>query len=397
MENMQEYEIAGLLAKALIGALSPEEEERLEIWRTENPELYRTILDAENKKKRDELIRKIEVENAWSVVKKRSGISLGGKTRFFYRWTTIAASVVFCLGIGTLLFFIGDSVQKQDFGEIAKIETGSSKAVLITSGGKQITLEDTTTRQIVLENGMVAVNDGKKVMYTNEVVQDTVPVKVEYNRIQVPRGGEYELYLSDHTKVILNSATELRFPVRFEGKKREVFLKGEAFFSVTKDEKHPFVVKVDDRISVEVLGTDFNIMAYPEEEEIETTLNRGKVRVSNTRIVVELKPDQQSVYHKKQENFTTRQVDAEKYSAWKDGKFIFENATLESIMTRLSRWYNIHVFYQNPEAKEYHFTGDLERYDHFDQTLRMLEKATDVRFQINKDNVIVSTVNIRHR
>lgn len=388
-DNRQEYEIAELLAKAFTGLLSSEEEERLAVWQQENPELYALIMQAENKKQRDELIGGISVDKAWEKVKQGAQI-LPVKRRLLRNWTAVAACVLLCLTVGSLLFWIGESMRKTDVLQFAGIEVGSSKAVLITSQGQQIMLEDSTVKKISIEGGIVATNDGKKVMYTTDNATSDIEGKTQYNTIKVPKGGEYELMLSDYTKVRLNSDTELRFPVRFDKNCREVYLQGEAYFSVTKDEKRPFMVRVGKQVSVEVLGTEFNVMAYIDDDCIEATLNRGRVRVSDTRITVDLVPDQQAVYNKSQGRLSTREVDANKYSAWKDGKFIFENASLESIMTRLSRWYNIHVFYQNAEAKDFHFTGDLERYEHFGETLEMLEKATNVHFQINKDNVIVS-------
>lgn len=388
-EIIQDHKIAVLLVKAFTGIISPEEEEELAVWKEEHPELFSFIMDAENKEKRDRLIRDFSVEEGWEKVRLGAGIGIG-KKKFFRRWTAVAAAVVICLCAGTLLFWIGNSVQQSQIPQFAGIEVGASKALLITSGGEQILLEDTTTRRISLEQGVVALNDGKKVLYTTENMVALSEEEIRYNTIKVPRGGEYELILPDHTKVRLNSATELRFPVRFEKNRREVYLAGEAFFSVTKDEKRPFIVQVGGQMAVEVLGTEFNVMAYTEDDCIETTLNRGKVRVTSNRVTVELNPDEQAVYSKTEGRLSTRPVDAEKFSAWKDGKFIFENASLESIMIRLSRWYNIHVFYQNQEAKEFHFTGDLERYDDFGRTLRMLEKATNVRFHISNDNVVVS-------
>lgn len=389
VEDNRDYEIAGLIAKAFTGALTSEEEKALAVWRTENPELYRMILDTENKKRRDEWIEKIRIDEAWRKVKSRAAIK-EGKQRSVFRWTAVAAAVILCLGVGTMLYWLGNTVQKTHEVKFAGIEVGTSKAILITSAGQQIVLEDTAVRRISLGKGMIAANDGKKVMYLpDDAAKEDSGKEVAYNTVKVPRGGEYELMLSDHTKVRLNSATELRFPVRFDKNRREVYLEGEAFFSVTKDEKHPFVVKMGNGVSVEVLGTEFNVMAYAEDDRIETTLNRGKVRVSDTQASVILDPDHQAVYDKNSKQLSSRQVDTEMYSSWKDGKFIFENASLESILTRLSRWYNIHVFYQNPEAKNFHFTGDLERYEQFDQVLRMLEKATNVRFQVNKDNVVV--------
>lgn len=390
MDDMQDYVIAGLIAKAFTGTISPEEEKLLAVWREKNSELYHLILDTKNKSERDALVKDIRVDAGWEKVKKGAGID-GGRKSSLFRWSAVAASVVFCIGVGALLYWLGDTLQKKDEVQFAGIEAGSSKAVLITSEGRQIVLQDTTVRDISLEGGMMALNDGKRVMYKKgENMAEKAEGEIKYNTVKVPRGGEYELMLSDHTKVRLNSATELRFPVHFEKGRREVYLEGEAWFSVTKDEKRPFVVKVGKQISVEVLGTEFNVMAYSDDDRIETTLNRGRVRVSDTRTEVVLNPNQQAVYTKDLQRLSSRNADAWKYSAWKDGKFIFENASLETIMTRLSRWYNIQVFYQNPEAKEFHFTGDLERYEHFGQTLEMLEKATNVRFQINKDNVIVS-------
>lgn len=384
----EEYKIAGLIAKAFTGILSPEEEKILAGWRENNPEWYEIILDRENRRRREEFIQGTEIDSAWEKVKKAARLGMRRKKSIF-TWGAVAASIVLCIGVGIMLYWLGNSLQNEDHVRFTAIETGSSKAILITSEGRQFMLEDTTVRQISLESGIVATNDGKRVMYHAPAVK-VRETETKYNTVKVPYGGEYELMLSDHTKVRLNSGTELRFPVRFGNDQREVYLEGEAFFSVTKDEKRPFIVKMGNQLSVEVLGTEFNIMAYADEDRIETTLNRGRVKVSGEHSVVELQPDQQAVYDKGQKYLSARQVDAEKYSAWKDGKFIFENTSLEAIMTRLARWYNIHVFYQNPEAKDFHFTGDLERYEHFDQTLKMLEKATNVRFQINKDNVVVS-------
>ena len=107
---------------------------------------------------------------------------------------------------------------------------------------------------------------------------------------------------------------------------------------------------------------------------------------------MELKPNQQAVYTKTNKQINTRNVDASLYSAWKDGLFVFENQPLEDIMTTLARWYNINVFYSNPAVKDFHFTGDLERYSDFKQTLQMLEKATSIHFIINENNVTVEEI-----
>lgn len=387
---LKEYEIAELLAKELTGALSPEEECVLREWQEQHPECYQTVLDAENLKAREEFVGSLRVDEAWEKVKRGAAVPSVRRLNAF-RWMAVAASVVLCLGAGALWLWGGRAVQQVSPQLAAVIEVGSSKALLITPEGREIALQDSTVQQIELEGGITAVNDGKKVVYSDHSSSGNGGETVlKYNTIRVPKGGEYELLLSDRTKVMLNSETELRFPVSFGKDKRDVFLKGEAFFTVTKDTVRPFIVHVSDRISVKVLGTEFNVKAYPDEIRIEATLNRGAVSVSNKVDSVVLRPDQQAVYDKAEQKLSTREVVAERYSGWKDGKFSFENATLESIMVRLGRWYDIQVVYQNPEAKKYHFTGDLERYEHFDKALNMLEKATNVRFKIDRNNVIVS-------
>ena len=198
--------------------------------------------------------------------------------------------------------------------------------------------------------------------------------------------------MPDGTHVWINSDSELSFPTQFDSTRREVFLTGEAYFSVTKDKEKPFIVKVNEDIEIKVLGTQFNVQAYQDENTIETTLCEGSVNVSDGKQKVTLTPSLQAVYSKSTKNLITRKVDTRLYSSWKDGLFVFENKPLEEIMTPLSRWYNIHVFYANQAVKTYHFTGDLERYGDFRKTLGMIEKATSIRFVINGNNIMVEEV-----
>ena len=233
---------------------------------------------------------------------------------------------------------------------------------------------------------MIAKNDGRQVSY-EEIAGESGRDVLVYNTIRVPRGGEYKLFLSDSTEVFLNSDSEIRFPVKFGKNERDVFLRGEAFFIVRKDASRPFVVNADDKVSVEVLGTQFNLQAYPDKKIVETTLNEGLVRVYDGKQSVKIQPDQQVVY--KDGELFIRRVDASLYSAWKDGRFVLLNNTLEDIMMCLGRWYNIDIFWVNPELKEYHFSGELARYEDFTEILDMLEKATRVQFEVKDRTVFV--------
>ena len=174
-----------------------------------------------------------------------------------------------------------------------------------------------------------------------------------------------------------------------------MLLSGEAYFDVTKMQDCPFIVKTKD-IAIKVLGTQFNVQAYPDAKTIETTLCQGSVNVSDGENNVTLQPSQQAVYTKSSKNLRSQKVDTRLYTTWKKGLFVFENKPLEEIMTTLSRWYDIHVFYANPEVKTYHFTGDLERYNDFQKTLDMIEKATSIKFIIKENTVIVQEIKEGH-
>ena len=391
VECPKDYKISRLIAKKLMGVILPEDEEKLNAWLEEdarNKDLYRRILEVENFSTRDMYAKRLDVEHTWDALKEQ----LAGQRKrrsLFSSWQIgVAASVILLVGIGLYWGFNKKPKVKQ-VEVAAHVEMGGAKAILVTSRGDEIVLQDSSVQLITLGGGMVAKNDGSQVSYKENEGTGKDDV-LEYNTIRVPRGGEYKLFLSDNTEVFLNSDSEIRFPVKFGKGKRDVFLRGEAFFVVTKDASRPFVVNANDKMSVEVLGTQFNLQAYPDDAFVETTLNEGAVRVFNGKQGVRLRPDEQAVYD--EGKFTVRKVDASSYSAWKEGRFMLLNHSLENIMTRLARWYNIDIFWENPEVKEYHFSGELARYEDFTEILRMLELATRVHFEVKDRTVFVRKI-----
>ena len=391
VECPKDYKISRLIAKKLMGVILPEDEEKLNAWLEEdarNKDLYRRILEVENFSTRDMYAKRLDVEHTWDALKEQ----LAGQRKrrsLFSSWQIgVAASVILLVGIGLYWGFNKKPKVKQ-VEVAAHVEMGGAKAILVTSRGDEIVLQDSSVQLITLGGGMVAKNDGVQVSYKENEGAGKEDV-LEYNTIRVPRGGEYKLFLSDNTEVFLNSDSEIRFPVKFGKGKRDVFLRGEAFFVVTKDASRPFFVNANDKMSVEVLGTQFNLQAYPDDAFVETTLNEGAVRVFNGKQGVRLRPDEQAVYD--EGKFTVRKVDASSYSAWKEGRFMLLNHSLENIMTRLARWYNIDIFWENPEVKEYHFSGELARYEDFTEILRMLELATRVHFEVKDRTVFVRKI-----
>lgn len=388
-EFTKEYRIAQLLSKKMTGELTPKEEQELQEWRQLSPtakELANQILTPQNKHHRDKFVNSLNLEKSWQKLEKCLPQEKN-KTRNLIWWvSTVAAILVIAF------FFVYPQLRQaapQPF--IAEIQTGSAKAVLITSEGKQFNLStQDSSRSLDLGQGLFAINSGNAIEYQENPNAESTSNK-RLNTIQVPKGGEYELILPDGTHVWINSDTKLTFPVSFDTTKREIFLSGEAYFDVTKDPQRPFMVKTEN-IEIKVLGTQFNVQAYPDDNKIETTLCEGSVNVTDGELGVTLTPSQQAVYSKATQILTTRKVDVRLYTAWKEGLFVFENKPLEEIMNTLSRWYNINVFYSNQAVKSYHFTGDLERYGDFRKTLNMIEKSTAIRFIANGNNIMVEEI-----
>jgi len=391
-EFNNEYRIAQLLAQKITRELSPEEEAELH-EREKNSlsaiELANRIQDPENKRQRDKFVNQLNTNSSWKKVEKHI-LEKKRESRHLIWWSSVAAVAII---ITFTYILIPESQQVETpLLPVAEAKTGSSKAILITPEGKQFSLSQQDSSQTLeLGNGFIAINKGNVVEYM-EFSTPPSQQKNKNNIIQVPRGGEYELILPDGTHVWLNSDSELSFPLQFDSTKREVSLSGEAYFDVTKDPQKPFTVKLTGGIEVKVLGTQFNVQAYPDEKTIETTLCEGSVNVSDGTKETTLTPSLQAVYSKTDKSITTRKVDIRLYTSWKKGLFVFENKPLEEIMTTLSRWYNINVFYTNQTVKTYHFTGDLERYGDFRKALGMIEKATSIRFVINGNNIMVEEI-----
>ena len=212
--------------------------------------------------------------------------------------------------------------------------------------------------------------------------------EIVYNTMRIPVGGFYQLALSDGSKVWLNSMTELRFPVTFTGEQRKVYLTGEAYFEVTYDTVHPFIVETPDGMEVKVYGTEFNMNTYGK-GVVQTVLVKGKVGVRDGvhGKEVMLEPRQMAEYDEKTGMVRVKNVDPYRYIAWKDGEFVFERETIEGIMERLSRWYDVKIFYGKESLKQKRFTGVVSRYEDITQVLRLIEGPATLRFEV-KGNVV---------
>lgn len=196
------------------------------------------------------------------------------------------------------------------------------------------------------------------------------------------------MQLSDGTKVWMNSESTLKFKSKFTGKQRVVDLEGEAYFEVAKNPKKPFIVRTPNTF-LKVLGTKFNVKAYANEDYTYTTLNEGKVKLIMDDKQQFLAPNEQIVFNKRTNEYETKVVDASIYSAWTNGRLVFKDERLEDILSSLSRWYGLSVFYKNVSIKEERFSISVNRYDEIQPLLNHLELTRDIHLRINKSALIV--------
>ncbi|WP_320018596.1 FecR family protein [Labilibaculum manganireducens] len=308
----------------------------------------------------------------------------------------IAASVAVLLSCAFIFQF--DRIvnqMDQDGNQLAQIEKGNSKALLITSGGNEYRLDEGINRIISEKEGVQIHTDSNHVVQYAGIAGESNENKLAdmYNTLKVPRLGEYQLVLSDGTKVWLNSESELRYPVKFTGATREVELLGEAYFDVEKNPGKPFFVKTKST-TTRVLGTEFNVSAYPS-EELNITLVEGSIELNSKQISgeVQLIPGDNANLKIGGDKIYVSQVDVRKYTAWRDGYFYFEKERLEDILTKLERWYDFKVFYQNPAVKDYAFRMRADRNEDFAEIVSRLEQTGRISMKLKGNVIVVSDVN----
>lgn len=367
-----------VIMQSLLGKSTSVEDEQVDKWLhedTRNQDYYQKAkYYFDNYYSVEEEIHQVDTKKAWNDFLVYTKRSRNSKWR---RYLQYAAGVVMLVGVGVaLLLLVGKSEKSVMIVQNQVITPGKVKALLVFQSGSQVSLTDSTAFEQVVGQ------------YTMEDTDEET--KMEYNTIIVPRGGEYSLALADGTRIKMNSDSKLIFPHKFSGKERRVRLEGEALFDVEKDSEHPFIVETA-KGDVHVLGTLFNINVYPDEDVAQTTLVEGRVVFKGKGMLqnVELFPREQVTYNMKSGESHVEEVNTKVYVGWAEGKWLIEGKRLEDIMKQLSRWYDVEVFYKNPEAKELVFTGDLEKYDDCEVVLNIISMTTNVTFTIRDRAIIV--------
>lgn len=389
MEDLhQSFNIAQLILKSFRESLTDSESEELDSWLSASPrnrKSYELWKQSDLTEKKN-LINQLHPESSWQQLENKLHFK---KRPIYFRVLKYVAAALIIITAGILIHnrFSQDSTPL--LAETSNPVPGTAKAILILESGKQMELINGQNFYLHKDSS-IQINNNNNILKV-EVSGFRKDLPENYSTLSVPKGGEYQLVLCDGSKIWLNSDSRLRFPDRFGGDQRVVYLEGEAYFEVAHNARKPFIVSVRN-MKVEVLGTKFDIKAYKEDGIIYTTLLSGSVKTSNLHSgqSVILHPNEQCLFDTTRHLLQKRTVDAATFIGWKEGRFIFENEPLEEIMKQLSRWYNVEVTYQSPELANYRFTGNTGRFDQISSLLRMIEKTYPISFSINGNSIKVT-------
>ena len=302
--------------------------------------------------------------------------------RLFYG----AASMALVVALSAVFLMRREKPVSQVSSLPAELAWGQMPVLVLPNGEKRV-LPQNDTAFFLQEQGNSIQIDSRTLIMDGKGQGETAEEPVYYT-MNIPYGGEYNLILPDGTKIYLNAGTSLRYPDHFAGGIREIFLSGEAYLEVARDTTSPFIVRTPD-VDVRVLGTVFNVNAYPDGEYVRTTLVEGKVEAlcGDERILME--PGTQVAYNKMMCEADYFPVDVRLFTSWKDGYYDFEEMSLGELMQVLSRWYDVKAEFAEPALKDLKFSGRLKRYEEVDLLFERLEYTKDVTFT-NEDGCYVS-------
>jgi len=377
-------------------------------------EMFELIKQAENEKVLKDLIAETREENNWKTDLPKdnwdriwNAITLATtnhrKKFFSIAWVRVAAAAAIFLVIGGSAYLFTDkkniqtSVVRTSAGGHYKndIAPGGNKAVLTLANGSTIILDS-------MHNGVLAQQGSTQILKLGDgsltyKTENKNTGEIMYNAISTPRGGQYQITLPDGTKVWLNAASSVRFPTSFTGKQRIVELTGEAYFEVSSllsakgRAKVSFIVHVNSGLNgldVQVVGTHFNIMAYGNEQSINTILLEGKVNVTKNGITKNLEPGKEAIANNQTNTLQVTDANVEQALAWKNGYFRFKETNIHELMRQVERWYDVDVEYKT-QRNDQDYTGIVPRTQNVSALLQILELTGTVHFQIEGRKIIV--------
>ena len=374
---MLEYDnnyIRRLIQLDLVGGLSPEEKGKLEDWINESEE-HRLLFYKIKKQLSINEIRnylQTDVEDAWKKVREKTFGAPPVRPRIRPKWLKYAAVVLPVLLSITLWYAWKEKMENK------QATVACLSPVLTLDNGEKYQLDPEEQTEIYVDEEVKAYQAGGGLIYDTTARQE----ENKYNRIEVPRGSEYWIVLPDGTRVWLNAATELKYPVAFHAKERRVYLKGEAYFEVAPDKNRPFYVETEE-VKIRVLGTVFDVNTHYT-RGVRTVLVEGAVALEwGDQKEIRMKPGELADFDRTTTEVTLKEVDVTSYISWKEGYFVFEDEPLEEIMHTLSLWYDKEFLFVGKRSRALHFSGHIKRYERIETILSAITDVTGVEFRMN--------------
>lgn len=381
--RMLEYDnnyIRRLIQLDLVGGLSPEEKGKLEDWINESEE-HRLLFCKIKKQLSINEIRnylQTDVEDAWKKVREKTFGAPPVRPRIRPKWLKYAAVVLPVL-LSITLWYTWKEEMKNKQATVACLSP-----VLTLDNGEKYQLDPEEQTEIYVDEEVKAYQAGGGLIYDTTARQE----ENKYNRIEVPRGSEYWIVLPDGTRVWLNAATELKYPVAFHAKERRVYLKGEAYFEVAPDKNRPFYVETEE-VKVRVLGTVFDVNTHYT-RGVRTVLVEGAVALEwGDQKEIRMKPGELADFDRTTTEVTLKEVDVTSYISWKEGYFVFEDEPLEEIMHTLSLWYDKEFLFVGKRSRALHFSGHIKRYERIETILSAITDVTGVEFRMNGQIILI--------
>lgn len=371
MDIQKCIDIARLLAKKLTGSITPEENQQLDEWKLadrRHQELADKLTD-----EKDYLVHQQELEQfppaeRWEQVEQTIRKQNHRSPFATRRWiAAAAAAVLLVLAAGSIYYHYRHTAGEGIQLAALDVPAGTHSAQLVLSNNEIIYLNSDSKCIYNELKGVQIVQESDGVKF---LPQQDIPDTLIYNQIRTLQGMEYHITLGEGTKIFMNAQSTLTHPLAFRGKERLVKFEGEAYFEVAKDSKHPFVIELGDK-RLQVLGTSFNVHAYPDEDLMQITLESGALKMDGTRI----RPGEQIVYDRKSHELTVHAVDTKEFVAWHEGHFLFRNERLEDILRTLSRWYSFDYDFADQAARDVRFGAYLSRYDNMKTIINMLQRT----------------------
>ncbi len=382
------HKLAEIIIKTWLNLATEEEREKLLSWLDENEEnrqTYKAIIHGETILNRIRTEDRITETTDFKLLCKQIAQKL--LRRKMSR--RVAYTLYYAAGCA-FIFIVSWLYWPKQEGNNDSQAIDTSKVKLVLASGDVISLDKKSSAKIDA-NVAVIIKDQNGLVYKSKEATDALKEKEIRHKIVTSAGGEYHFVLSDGTKIWLNSVSEIEFPVNFQGPERVINLTGEAYFEVAPDSKRPFIVHSLNQ-TVQVLGTTFNIKAYPEESRVFTTLIEGKVSVGSGGSKVLLSPGMESVCLRSNNELETYSVDTNLSTAWRTGFFLFNNEDIQIMLRMLSRWYGVEFKYNKVDTDVATFSGRFSKYDDLKTTLNSLSLAGGYEFIMNEEERTV-TVN----